>query len=661
MRSPVAESGWRETLPTVELALALIAAALWYTTGGAVWYRETDIGLWPVLLLLPLWPLQRLAHRRPTRPSTMDLWLILFLLSACISVWVAYDRQIALAKLGLLLGAVGVGTAMAHQTTRRQICLALAVLAVAGVGLSLYSLMSSDWSAQETKYPVLAQIGRAVSGLLPVLSSHRITPNVVGGMLAVLVPLAIPLLKIRAELWTGIPIGRAGGTLRALWGLSLVLMVLALVLSASRGAWLGLGGALAGWALWRWLARLAGQDERAWRRRLGGFAFFVLAGIVAVLIVGYAILVFELPGGEALANRLHLLKQGLDLAQDYPYSGVGLGLFTVPFSVYTLWIHVGYIVYSHNAFVDLLAEQGAAGLVTLVLLWGHSLVAFVRSRARASRGLGLVMEAAVASWAALIIHGFTDDVLYGSRGVLLLFVPTGILFATAARARHEARRVAAADPDSHLSLEPQGIPGNPVSWLAALGLSVVVLLLMTDGHPVAAWYANRGAIEQTRVELQMYDPERFAELEMDQVRRQSDLDAAIVLLANAATVPAHPTAPRRLAGIYLARGAYGDALKVMQASWDSGNRDDGTRLLYGDALVANGQPSGVAQVIRGVPFAVERLEGQAYSRYRANEEWEQLASAYAAIGRLTGETDSALERMNDARDRAGLAPLDALP
>jgi hypothetical protein len=99
----------------------------------------------------------------------------------------------------------------------------------------------------------------------------------------------------------------------------------------------------------------------------------------------------------------------------------------------------------------------------------------------------------------------------------------------------------------------------------------------------------------------------------------------------------------------------------MQASWDSGNRDDGSRLLYGDALVANGQPSGVAQVIRGVPFAVERLEGQAYSRYRANEEWEQLASAYAAIGRLTGETDSALERMNDARDRAGLAPLDALP
>lgn len=660
-KSPDLQSAWRETLPTVELALALIAAALWYTTGGAVWFRETGIGLWPALLLLPLWPLQRLARGRHTGLTAMDLWLLLFLLSACASVWVAYDRQIALAKLGLLLGAVGLGTAMAHQITRRQIYIALAVLAVAGVGLSLYSLMSSDWAVQEAKYPILAQAGRSVSGLLPALPGHRITPNVAGGMLAVLAPLVVPLLTIRADRWTGLPARYTGWTLRALWGICLAVMLMALALSASRGAWLGLVGALAGWGLWRWLGRLAGEEQSGWKRRAGAFVFFVLAGIVAVLIVGYVILLFELPGSDALANRLRLLKQGLDLAQDYPYTGVGLGLFTVPFSVYTLWIHVGYIVYSHNAFVDLLVEQGAAGLITLLLLWGHSLGRFARSRVGASRGLGLVMEAAVASWAALVIHGFTDDVLYGSRGVLLLFVPTGILFAAATRARHEARRAEALDVDSAVVLKRSAVSAKPAPWLAGIVTCVVALLLLTDGHPVAAWLANRGALEQTRVELQLYDPERFAELEMDEVRRQVDLDAAVALLARAATVPAHPTAPRRLAAIYLARGRYGDALRVMQASWDSGNRDDGTRLLYGDALVANGQPSGVSQVVKGVPFAVARLEGQAYSRYRANEEWEQLASAYAAIGRLTGETDAALERVNDARERAGLAPLQALP
>ena len=35
---------WRELLPIAELGVALLAGALWYTTGG-VWYRDTSIGL----------------------------------------------------------------------------------------------------------------------------------------------------------------------------------------------------------------------------------------------------------------------------------------------------------------------------------------------------------------------------------------------------------------------------------------------------------------------------------------------------------------------------------------------------------------------------------------------------------------------------------------
>jgi hypothetical protein len=99
----------------------------------------------------------------------------------------------------------------------------------------------------------------------------------------------------------------------------------------------------------------------------------------------------------------------------------------------------------------------------------------------------------------------------------------------------------------------------------------------------------------------------------------------------------------------------------MQASWDQGNRDDGTRLLYGDALVANGEPVRAALVVQGVPFAAARLEGQAWSRYQARQEWEQLSYAYAALGRLEGDAGAALERTNDAREKAGHAPLDALP
>lgn len=657
---PAAE--WREILPMAELGLALLAGALWYTTGGAVWYRDTSIGLWPALLLLPLWPLQVLARRGQVRPSVADLWLLVFILTGCVSVWIAYDRSIALAKLGLLLGAAGLGTALSHQMTRRQLYIALAILLLGGVGLGLYSVMSSDWSVQQLKYPSLAALGAKVSGILPRVQGHRITPNVAGGMLAMLIPLAVPLVFIRAGAWTGWRMLARGTVVRVLACLGLLIMFLALVLTASRGAWIGAGGALIGWFVWSWLGRLAGTGPNAWTRRIIGFALLALAAIVAALLAGYSILLLDLPGAQSLANRLKLIEQGMALSRDYPYTGVGLGLFTLPFSLYTLWIHVGYIVYSHNVFVDLLAEQGGMALVALLMLWGYSVAQFVRWRQVASRGLGLVMEASIAALGSLIIHGLVDNVLYGSRGVLLFFVPTGILLAATARTRREfAARVA--EEKGEASLAEIRVPRAATAWhwLAAFGLGLGLLLALTEGHPVAAWYANQGAIAQTRAELNLYDPERFAELEMDEVRRRADLGTAEASLLKALETPEHATAPRRLASIRLARGDYSDAYRIMHSSWAAGNRDDATRLLYGDALVANGQPAAAAEIIRGVPFALERLEGQAWSRYRQNQEWEELSYAYEAIAHLAGESEQALERINDARLKAGLAPLDVLP
>ncbi len=653
---------WRELLPIAELGVALLAAALWYVTGGAVWYRDTGIGLWPVLLLAPLWPLQILARKGQVRPSVADLWLLVFVLTACVSVWIAYNRPIAMAKLGLILGAAGLGTALSHQVTRRQLYMALAVLLIGGMGLSLFSLMNSDWSAQALKYPALAAVGETVGGLLPGVQGHRITPNVVGGMLAMLIPLGIPLIFIRAGVWTDWRLLARGTVVRVLASLALLVMSFALLLTASRGAWIGAGGALTGWLVWRWLGRLAGTGHNAWRRRITGFALLALAAIVAALIAGYTILLFELPGAQSLANRLKLLEQGLALARDYPYTGVGLGLFTLPFSVYTLWIHVGYIVYSHNTFVDLLAEQGGMALVALLMLWGYSVSQFLRWRPATSRGLGLVMEACVAALGSLVIHGLVDNVLYGSRGVLLFFVPTGVLLAAAAIARREFVTRVAVD-EGKASLASGELSGSVTSlhWLAALGLGVGLLFALTEGHPAAAWYTNQGAIAQARVELNLYDPERFAELEMDEVRRLVDLGTAEASLLRALEAPELGTAPRRLAAIRLARGDYAEAYRIMQSSWDAGNRDDGTRLLYGDALVATGQPASAAEIIRGVPFALERLEGQAWSRYRQNEEWAELSYAYEAIAHLSGRSAQALERINDAREKAGLMPLDAIP
>lgn len=642
----------REMLPYLELAMALCAAALWYSTGGAVWYRASRIGLWPLLLVAALWPLHWLASPKGNlRPapalSPYAPGLALFLLSAGASLWAAYDRQIALAKLGLLLGGIGLMVALAHQPSRRHLYVALGVLAAAAAGLAVFFLVTNDWAAQPIKVSLLTQVGMALSAALPDLPGHRITPNVVGGMLATLFPYLLVLPSIRPHTWLGRSASRWSDLLRALGMVALALAAVALLLTVSRGAWLGLGAGLLLWALWRWIAPAPAQDPQLWRRQLLAGGLLCLALALAALVAGYALLALGLPGAQALSGRLALWRDGLILAQDYAYTGVGLGLFPIPFSVYTLLIHVGYVVYSHNMWIDLLAEQGVFGLAALVLLIGAAILQFARWRRVASSGLGRVMEASLVSIIAIAVHGVFDNVLYGSRGALILFAPLGILAAATLLAARESTR----------HINPPRASRQPLAWLASCALLLAAVLAITGGHPVAAWYANLGAVAQTKAELRVYDPLHFDDPDLDQVRRQVELADAEAYLERAAASPGHPSARRRLAAIALARGAYEQALALMQVSWDAGHRDAPTRLLYGDALVANGYVAQAAQVIAGQDWAIPRLEGQAWSRYWAREDWERAAYAYETLALLQPGQGGAEQRAAEARRRAGLPTL----
>jgi hypothetical protein len=477
-------------------------------------------------------------------------------------------------------------------------------------------------------------------------------------MLAALLPLTVPLIAIQPERWLGHRLPAHGRGVRMVWSVVALLVMLGLVLSASRGAWLGTAVAAVLWLVWRQLGRLGRPGEEGFRNRLIGMGLIILAGLLAALIAGYVLLAFDLPGAGGLASRLRLFRQGLTFARDYAYTGVGLGLFPIPFSVYTLLVHVGYIVYSHNMYVDILAEQGFLGLTALTMLWLGAGSRFAATRRFASEGLGMVMEACLAATVVIAVHGLVDNVLYGSRGVLLLFVPVGILSAAATRARYERGLAGrAGDP-------APAAAGRAHSQRAILALTLCaggLLFWLTGGRPVTAWYANLGAVAQTQIELQRYDPLRFHELTMDEARLDVDLARAEAFLIRAAQHPEHPTAPRRLAAIELARGCYPRALAVISATWSEGNRDDTTRLLYGDALVAVGQPAAAARMIAGVPWAHDRLAGQAWSRYLEKERYEQAAFAYEAMALLAADPAEALQQAEEARRKDGLSPREDTP
>jgi len=220
------------------------------------------------------------------------------------------------------------------------------------------------------------------------------------------------------------------------------------------------------------------------------------------------------------------------------------------------------------------------------------------------------------------VHGLVQNVFYGSPAVVLLALPLGLIGATARLLPGSAHNGSAAKGDHRWRWTLAAVP-----LMALLGLGV-----WQRDRLAGAWYADLGALAQARTELSVYDPEVAADLSLDQVRRQENLDKAIALLTRALQAdPANATARQRLAAIDLARGDYERALEHAQAAWAAGHDDSVTRLLLGDALVANGRPQEAAEIVADLGWAGGRLWSQAWDRYWLSGDYRRAGDAWAAI------------------------------
>ncbi len=626
---------FKSALPYLELACAVAAGGLWYTQGGAVWYAGAWPGPWPLILLAIPCLARLVIGGIPFRPGAMDIFLGLFLATAALGVWVANDPGPAWAKFWLVVGAVGLYHAMAHQPDELRLYGALAFWGVLGVALAAYFLATNDWAAYPAKAPILTALGRQISAWLPFLPGHRLHPNIVGGTLAMLMPVYVVLLNLARVRWA-----------RVVWGMAVGIAGLAVLISTSRGAWLALGGTAGLWMAWRglgwWTGRRFPQPGRAWQARLLALSGLILIALPVVVILARQVLASPLAVSGVLANRLDLMTSSWLLARDYIFTGAGLGMYQMQFSIYTLLIHVGYITHSHNLFLDVLIEQGLGGLFALGGLAVAGLVLGVRRLRDAAGNAAWILEAAMAGLVVILAHGLVDDALYGSRGLLLLFVPLGMLAAASTQQAVVDRR------------QPMPFRLSSAFYFSLVALVALALALAIWWRPIlGAWYANLGAVEQSRVELGHYSQWHFDNPTMDQVRRQNNLDAALMLLEQATQVdPANPTARQRLAAIFLSRGQYDQALAQVQAAWDAGQRDSVTCLLLGDAYAANGRPDQAVEVVRGLRWAEARLAGQAWARYWVSKDYQRAADAWAAVVALNPDNKQAAASQAEAARRA---------
>ncbi|MCL4294772.1 MAG: O-antigen ligase family protein [Anaerolineae bacterium] len=504
----------------------------------------------------------------------------LFLLTALVGVWAAYDRTVAWSRFGLIAGGllVALGAAWAGQRGGERALGAIGLTsAILAAAIGAYFLLMYDWTTiNHVKFATLQQLGLWLQahrlGLYP---AQELNPNLVAGGLVVLLPLGMG-----GTAWGWRQRYRRAASVGAL---ALCLGLLALVLTASRGAWLGLGlGLLAA----GYLEGRPYLTRRPFLRRLGDG--LLIGGLLAALI-GFGLALTwpnlepwldALPRGATAIARLKFWRDSLSLIGDYPLTGSGLGSTEMVYSSYVLLLHVGYIDRNvHNLFLQIAVEQGLPGLAAFLGLLGLALGELLR-RYRRRDGAAALRWAATAAVIALLVQGLGEAGNYNGPPVLIGFLPLGFAWGCARQRVSKAPRTAAPILTRHARLV------RPLLGLVTV-LALALLLLPTSR---AAFRANLGAVAQTRAELSLYHwPEWPIQ---DAVRRspQVNLAPAIAYYQSALALdPANVTANRRLGQIELSLGEYHSARQHLESAYAAAPGQRATRQLLGEAYALAGE------------------------------------------------------------------------
>jgi putative inorganic carbon (HCO3(-)) transporter len=370
------------------------------------------------LLLLVLVPLTWACHWYrgdriiPLTPLNVSLFMLVAMTG--VSLFATFDVALSLGKVsGVLLGVLLFWAIARWTTTRERLNLLTAAFVVAGAGLAIVGLLGTNWM---TKFPPFAiaidRLPRVIRGLRG--AEEGFQPNAVAGCLLLFVPMQVALLTAGAKKW-----------LFVVQTLLLVLTTGTLLLTQSRGAWVGLIAASIAFCAWQ-----------GWRTRVLA-AVAVAAMIAAGSFLGSARLLDLAISGSGtgmaanVSGRVELWSRALYGIQDFPLTGMGMNVFrkVLPVLYPTFLTSPDFdVAHAHNHLLQAGLDLGIPGLIAYLSIWLVVTVLLVRVYRDSRTPIDRVMAGGLG--AGLIAHfvfSMTDAIPLGAKAGVLFWVTLGLV------------------------------------------------------------------------------------------------------------------------------------------------------------------------------------------------------------------------------------------
>lgn len=550
---------------------------------GLLWIFRPEFGILPTITIaLVPWVVRILAGVAPIRKTSFDWFVALFLTTAWVGYWAAYDRETAWSKVWLVVLAALLYYALSSQPEENLEWVCTLFFCI-GLGVSSYFFLTQDFVALPRKMEFVNRIGRWVMEMIPRAGWTPIHPNYVAGIATITTPFILyPAGKLvkRSNLISTF--------LCVFIAIGLGVASFAILMATSRGIIMAIASAFGIWIVWR-TVDLIGSRLRLRREALfPSLVLIYLCVVVLFLYVGPA------NSGSAFSDdyyygtgsRGELFARSIYLLFDFPFTGGGLGAFPGLYSYYMLGIPNFNVLNSHNLFLDVAIEQGLLGGLSFLIIFLMSIWFMARGIAQTDSS-----QAHIFGWLTFFglviafVHGMVDDYLYNGSGTLLSLALIGLSMPMQKESTCKAH------------FTNRRIP----SYVA---LALIFFFMINLNIIRSAWNANLGAVQMAKVELAGFPTNQWTTSSILTKLEQADTLLHSALQAD----PANRTANHRLGLISLLRGDFHSAATYLEKANQEAPNHRGIIKSLGYCYVWLGNMEKAQQFLSKIPEARAELD-----------------------------------------------------